>query len=138
LIDSAAENNSTSQQIPKSCYDLRIIRALRRIIRATDIHSHKLSTQYKITGPQLACLLAVQSSGPLTGSTLAQNVYLSPSTVVGIIDRLEEKRLVKRERSSKDRRQVHISITPLGEQLIADAPSLLQDILATALVELPR
>jgi DNA-binding MarR family transcriptional regulator len=134
----ANNNSDTSQTIPKHCYDLRIVRALRRIIRATDIHSHKLSTQYKITGPQLACLMTVKNSGPLTGGALAQNVYLSPSTVVGIVDRLEEKQLVKRERSNKDRRQVHISITATGEQLIADAPSLLQDILASALVELPE
>jgi hypothetical protein len=30
---------------------------------AVDIHSHKLTTQYKITGPQLACLLAVMEAG---------------------------------------------------------------------------
>jgi len=137
---SPAENKSTNQEaeVPRASYDLRILQALRRIIRAVDIHSHKLFTQHKITGPQLACLMAIKEEAPLTSGNLAKKVYLSPSTVVGIVDRLEEKKLVERKRSSKDRRQVHISITSQGTQLISDAPSLLQDTLASALVDLPE
>ncbi|WP_459945972.1 MarR family winged helix-turn-helix transcriptional regulator [Desulfocastanea catecholica] len=134
------ENKSTNNQdlhIPAQSYELRILRALRRIIRAIDIHSHKLTTQHKITGPQLGCLLAVMESGPITSARLAEKVYLSPSTIVGIIDRLEEKNLVQRNRDSKDRRLIHICITPAGEQLVAATPSLLQDTLKNALVDLP-
>ncbi|MEA3545184.1 MAG: MarR family winged helix-turn-helix transcriptional regulator [Thermodesulfobacteriota bacterium] len=125
-------------QVPKGSYDLRILQSLRRIIRAVDIHSRKLATQHKITGPQLACLMVVKEEAPLMSGHLAKKVYLSPSTVVGIVDRLEEKKMVVRNRSSKDRRQVYISITSKGEQLIADAPSLLQDTLAEGLVKLPE
>jgi len=138
MSKTADKTDINEPEVPKGSYDLRILQALRRIIRAVDIHSHKLSTQHKITGPQLACLMAVEEEGPLTSSNLAKKVYLSPSTVVGIIDRLEEKQLVERNRSNVDRRQVHISITGQGEKLIAEAPSLLQDTLATALVELPE
>ncbi|PNU21077.1 MarR family transcriptional regulator [Geothermobacter hydrogeniphilus] len=130
--------NLPQPQVPKGSYELRILQALRRIIRAVDIHSHKLSTQHNITGPQLACLLAINEEGPLTSANLAKKVYLSPSTVVGIIDRLEEKGLIERNRNSKDRRQVHISTTSAGRQLVETAPSLLQDTLSSALVELPE
>jgi len=130
--------SASDPEVPKGSYDLRILQALRRIIRAVDLHSHKLSTQHKITGPQLACLLAVKQDGPISSGKLAKSVYLSPSTVVGIVDRLEEKQLVSRMRSSEDRRQVHISITAAGEELISAAPSLLQDTLAAALAELPE
>jgi DNA-binding MarR family transcriptional regulator len=125
-------------QVPAQRYELRILQALRRIIRAVDIHSHKLTTRYKITGPQLGCLLAIKESGPVTSAKLAQKVFLNPSTIVGIIDRLEEKKLVQRSRDSKDRRLIHICITAAGEELIAAAPSLLQDTLVDALVELPE
>jgi DNA-binding MarR family transcriptional regulator len=136
--DPSQAPNDQEPQIPKQSYELQILQALRRIIRAVDIHSHKLASQHNITGPQLGCLLAIKESGSLTSVKLAKKIYLSPSTVVGIIDRLEEKRLVKRTRDSKDRRLVHISITAAGEKLVADAPSLLQDTLAKALVELPE
>jgi DNA-binding MarR family transcriptional regulator len=83
-------------------------------------------------------LLAIKESGPVTSAKLAQKVFLSPSTIVGIIDRLEEKKLVQRNRDSKDRRLIHIYITEAGEELIAAAPSLLQDTLVDALIELPE
>ncbi len=135
---SATKTNTTNQGtlIPEGSYDLRIMQALRRVIRAIDLHSHKLTTQYKITGPQLSCLTAIRDDGPMTSANLAKKVYLSPSTVVGIIDRLEEKNLVTRNRDSKDRRQVHIAITPSGAELIEAAPSMLQETLSAALGEL--
>lgn len=136
----SSENTSANQspQVPKGSYELRILQALRRIIRTVDIHSHKLSTQHNITGPQLGCLLMINEDGPLTSASLAKKVYLSPSTVVGIIDRLEEKGLIERKRDSRDRRQVHISITQAGRRLVDAAPSLLQDTLSNALIELPE
>lgn len=132
------KNIITDPEVPQKSYDLRILQSLRRIIRAVDIHSHRLSTQHKITGPQLACLLTIKEDSPVTSANLAKKVYLSPSTVVGIIDRLEEKKFIERKRDSKDRRQVYISITTAGSQLIEAAPSLLQDILSSALMELPE
>ncbi len=139
-MDSTPDQKTSPQepQVPKGSYELRILQALRRIMRAVEIHSHKLASQHNITGPQLACLLAVREEGPLSSGKLAKKVYLSPSTLVGIVDRLEEKQLVTRKRDNKDRRQVQISITPKGEELIAAAPSLLQETLANALVELPE
>lgn len=129
---------TSTPSIPEGSYDLRILQSLRRIIRAVEIHSRKLAQSYRITGPQLGCLLAIRESGPVTTTRLAHQVYLSPSTVVGIIDRLEEKGLVARQRSRADRRQVRIAITVEGEKLAASAPSLLQDTLADALKKLPE
>jgi DNA-binding MarR family transcriptional regulator len=137
-------DNSNSNQpnhepaIPRESYDLRILQSLRRIIRAIDIHSHRLAHVHNITGPQLGCLLAVKESGPLTSGSVARKIYLSPSTVVGIIDRLEKKGLVTRTRDNRDRRQVYVTITPKGEGLIADTPALMQETLAKAILQLPE
>lgn len=124
--------------VPKGSYELRVLQSLRRIIRAVEIHSKKLAQNHKITGPQLGCLSAVKENGPLTTTKLAQAVYLSPSTIVGIVDRLEEKDLVIRQRGSKDRRQVQTCLTEAGERLVESAPSPLQDTLAEALKSLPE
>ena len=80
---------ASSEQAPTTRYDLRVLQALRRIIRAVDLHSRKLLAQHRITGPQLVCLLAVEENQPVTGSAIARHVHLSPSTVIGILDRLE-------------------------------------------------
>lgn len=128
---------SETPPIPEGNYELRIFQSLRRIIRAIEIHSQKLSHDHHITGPQLGCLLAIKQHGALTTSRLAHTVFLSPSTVVGIIDRLEEKGLVVRRRNSRDRRQVHIDLTEAGNRLTEGTPSPLQETLANGLRDLP-
>ena len=119
-------------------YDLLILRSLRRIMRAVDVQSHRLSAEYAITGPQVVCLQAVSEDGPLVTSALAKLVHLGNSTVVGIVDRLEQKGLVARERSTVDRRVVLVHATPAGRDLLARVPSPLQARLAAGLARLPE
>ena len=109
-------------------YELRILISLRRIIRAVDQYSRKLRTEHNITGPQLICLLHIFNEKPHTISQISQSVSLSASTIVGIIDRLEEKGLVTRERGNIDRRQVKVIATEKGKEVTKLAPSPLQDI----------
>jgi len=118
-------------------YELRILRALRRIIHSVDLYSKELAATNRITAPQLMCLLHVVNSGPVSATAIGREVHLSPSTVVGILDRLEEKGLVARERSREDRRIVRVTATPEGVELSRKAPSPLQQTLANSLRELP-
>jgi DNA-binding MarR family transcriptional regulator len=129
---------SESPPVPERSYELRVFQSLRRIIRAIELHSRKLATDYGITGPQLVCLVTIREEEPLTIKNLAQSAYLSASTVVGIVDRLEEKGLATRIRSVSDRRAVQISITEKGRILLASAPSPIQESLAQALEGLPE
>jgi len=117
-------------------YDLWILRSLRRIMRAVDVHSRRLSAEYSITGPQVLCLQTVHEDGPMTATALAKLVHLSSSTVVGIIDRLEQKDCVLRVRSLEDRRQILIHATDEGRDLLARVPSPLQERLARGLAQL--
>ena len=135
-----ANNNHLSQSLfppPRDQYDFRILRSLRQIIRAVEVHSRKLDHDFQITGPQLSCLLVIREHGPIAVTRLAEKVFLSAGTVVGITDRLEEKNLVRRVRSKKDRRLVEIGITEEGEKLIGRTPPPLQGTLTTALKEMP-
>lgn len=123
---------------PQPAYRGRTLRAIRRIIRSVDIYSHKLAIESGVTVPQLSCLLRVVEDGPLPLKELAGQVDLSASTVVGIVDRLEKKGLVRRERSTKDRRQVLIHASEEGAIVASGSPSPLQDRLAEALDALPE
>lgn len=104
-----------------------ILRALRRITRAIDIHSRKLATTFGLTGPQLVCLRALGQVEHMTPSGLAKEVALSQGTVTGIVDRLAARQLVNRERNAPDRRLVTVTITDAGRALIDQAPSPLQE-----------
>lgn len=132
------DSDRTNQSAPVERFDLRILTSLRRIVRASDLYSRKLESQYKITLPQLVCLLAVADEGPFTTSQLARRVFLSASTVVGILDRLEERGFIYRERDAGDRRLVRVATTDSGKALAGQAPSPLQDGLANALKNLPE
>jgi len=58
--------------------------------------------------------------------------------VVGILTRLEEKGLAKRERSTVDRRIINVTATAKGRRLVQRVPIPLQDGLAQALDTLPE
>ena len=122
--------------VPKERYDLRILGALRRIIRSVGIHSKKLSQNHGITVPQLLCMLKIDELGPMTLKELSNEVFLNPSTLVGIVDRLVKQEVFTRERSVKDRRKVRISLTEVGKSRLEEAPSLLQESLLDELGKL--
>uniref|UniRef100_UPI003341C967 MarR family winged helix-turn-helix transcriptional regulator n=1 Tax=Castellaniella defragrans TaxID=75697 RepID=UPI003341C967 len=119
-------------------YDLRILRALRRITRAVALHSRQLAACSHITGPQLVCLRTVIQHGPMTATAISREVHVSASTVVGILDRLEDKGLIVRERGREDRRIVFVTATEAGRQLARDTPSSLQQKLSESLKALPE
>ncbi len=105
-----------------------LLLALRKVIRATDLYSKQLNKLTGLTAPQLLILreLAAAPQG-ITASEVAQNITLSPATVSNIIDRLELRELIYRERSTTDRRRIVLSLTEQGKTRLADAPRPLQD-----------
>ncbi len=58
---------------------------------------------------------------------LANEVNLSQATVTSILDRLENKGYVERERSTVDKRKVHVHLTQRGIEILRDAPTPLQE-----------
>ncbi len=115
----------------------RILRAIRRLIRSTSQHSRQIADQYGVTVPQLLCLQIVVEHDGLSAGEVSREMDLSQSTCVGILDRLEKKGLLQRERSRKDRRMVLLHCTPEGKAICKQTPTLLQDRLTRELNRLP-
>lgn len=115
----------------------RILHAIRRISRAVDLYSKQLVLHFGITAPQLLVLDEIVAKGAMMVRSVANEIHLSSSTLVGIIDRLEAKGLARRERATVDRRKVMVVATDAGHSLVARAPSALQGTLAEALKHLP-
>lgn len=103
-----------------------VLVSLRRIIRATDLHSRKLGRDTGLTTPQLVIMGAIHRAQSQTVSEIARSVSLSQATVTNILNRLESQGLLKRERCNADKRRVNVKLTARGERLIADAPEPLQ------------
>jgi DNA-binding MarR family transcriptional regulator len=104
-----------------------VLSALRRIIRATDLHSKQLARDTGLTTPQVVVLQAVRDLGEVTTGQLSRRVSLSQATVTTILDRLESRGLVERYRSNADRRIVHSRLTRQGRAILRKAPPLLHE-----------
>ena len=63
------------------------------------------------TLPQLSVISMLEKHGEQKVSELSLKIGLSDSTVSGILDRLEQKDIIRRERTKDDRRVVKISLT---------------------------
>ncbi|MBN1341229.1 MAG: winged helix-turn-helix transcriptional regulator [Phycisphaerae bacterium] len=111
---------------PESISD-QVLMSLRRIIRAIDLHSRSLVSQYGLTGPQLTILKELGGHCSRSVGDLARAVHLSQATVTGIVDRLERRGLVERSRSDSDRRRVVVTLTVTAQAILDQTPSLLQD-----------
>lgn len=112
---------------------VRILQSVRRIEQCVELYSKRLVQLYQVTTPQLVALLTIAEMGACTQSAIGKAIYLSPSTVVGIVDRLEEKGLVQRARATQDRRQVYVHLTDKGRELLALSPSALPEGFSLAL-----
>lgn len=115
-----------------------VLTALRRIIRATDLHSKRLARDVGLTTPQTVVLRAVSDLGEVTSGALSRHVSLSQGTVTTILDRLESRGLIERYRSASDRRVVHSRLTRRGRALLRKAPHLLHERFIDAFAKLPR
>lgn len=113
-----------------------VLVALRRVIRATDLHSKHLAKTTGLTAPQILLLQTIRDKGQVTIGELAKDVSLSQATVTTILDRLEKRNYVYRARSDQDKRKVHAYLTDEALGVLRDAPIPLQDHLARQFADL--
>jgi len=94
--------------------ELRI--RLRRFVR----ESERIAAEHRLTPRRYLLLLLVKAapdgSERSTVSELAERMQLERHTVTELVDRAERAGLVARERSSEDRRVVHLRLTDEGER----------------------
>ena len=104
-----------------------VLISIRQIVRAIDLHSKQLNKNFGLTSPQLLLMRTIQSSPKMTLRQLSNNSNMSQATATSILDRLEKRGFINRERDTEDKRKVHAVITTAGEQVLEQAPQLLQD-----------
>ena len=103
-----------------------IIYSIRRLMQGSERYTKEINKKYNVSAAQVNCLLALHEYGPLPPSQIAKMILVNSSTVTGIIDRLEQKGLVERQRISQDRRVITIQLTESGKTLAENAPSPIQ------------
>lgn len=100
--------------------------SLRKVTRAIGLYSKKLSKESGLTSPQLIVLKEIDQHDGCMVKDIAHSINLSSATVTSILDRLEARSYVIRERSLTDKRRVGLHLTEQGQAAIKDAPRPLQ------------
>jgi len=105
---------------------LQIHDLLNRLNRRVTAEQARHLKPLGLTPPQ-AAVLAALADGPRKIAELTGRVELDPSTLVGVIDRLEAREWVRRGRDPNDRRANPIELTPRGRRLLKTTPPLPAD-----------
>ncbi|MBB6631324.1 MarR family winged helix-turn-helix transcriptional regulator [Clostridium algidicarnis] len=82
--------------------------------------NNNISNNFKNSGfttPQILLIKLLSIEGPLNVSEISEKMFLTKGTVSGIIDRLENQEVVKRNRSNEDKRIVSVALTNKGEDI---------------------
>lgn len=77
----------------------------------------KLLTPLGLTYPQYLVMLVLWEKDGLTVSEIGEKLFLESSTLTPLLKKLQSNGIVNRERSTKDERQVIISLTAQGHAL---------------------
>ncbi|ABQ32197.1 MULTISPECIES: MarR family winged helix-turn-helix transcriptional regulator [Acidiphilium] len=103
------------------------LRAIRRILRATDQGSHRLYAATGLTTSQFLVLQEIDRRGDATPGTIATALQFGQATITNIADRLVAAGLITRRRGERDKRQVILAATDAGRAALGRAPDLLQE-----------
>jgi DNA-binding MarR family transcriptional regulator len=102
------------------------LKALRRILRASERGNRQLAAATGLTPSQLLVLQEIGERGEVTPTELSAALQFGQATITNIVDRLEAGGLVTRQRGERDKRRVHLAATEAGERTIELAPAMLQ------------
>lgn len=103
--DNSVENSKIELLLRQTCFIIK--RKGREILE-----------DYNITPPQFNALQIIIHNGELTIGELSNKLYLAPSTITDLVDRMEKTELVERIRDTKDRRVVKVKALEKGNHLI--------------------
>lgn len=114
------------------------LKALRRILRASELGNRQLATVTGLTPSQLLVLQEIGERGEVTPTELSAALQFGQATITNIVDRLERAGLVTRQRGEQDKRRIHLAATPEGERIIELAPDMLQTRFSERFAALPE
>jgi DNA-binding MarR family transcriptional regulator len=113
-----------------------IVGSIRKLVRAVYLDSQKMSRQFGLTGQQSVVLRLLLNKGSMSSADLSRLMYVTPSNMTGIIDRLEKKGLIERMRKEGDRRVTLILLTDAGKGLSEGIPDPIEKKIINQLADL--
>jgi trehalose 6-phosphate phosphatase len=112
---------------------LEFMRLLWALDHALRKRSKRMASESGVTGPQRLALRVIHHAQDLSAGALAQTLKIHPSTLTGILQRLERRRLITRQIDRSDRRRQHLVLTRHGRQATASRSGSIEQAVARVL-----
>ena len=99
---------------------LKSVRLLAECLQGFERYSGELVRQYGLTHAQFDIIATLGNTPGMSYKELGERTLITKGTLTGVIERLEQKGLVLRERSSDDKRSFYVRLTDAGEATFRD------------------
>jgi MarR family transcriptional regulator, organic hydroperoxide resistance regulator len=96
---------------------LEFMRLIWGISHGLQSASKRMDAEFGVTGPQRLVIRILGRRPGAIARQLAETLHLDPSTLTGVLRRLEDRGLVERSPGDPDRRQAHFCLTPVGRAI---------------------
>ncbi len=101
--------------------EMRALNTYTKLMRAAEsltARAHEHLSSAGLTLSQFGVLEALHHIGPMSQKVIGQKILRSSGNITMVIDNLEKRRLVRRERDASDRRSFIVHLTDTGSKLI--------------------
>lgn len=98
----------------------RIAAAVQEMMRARSTNRPEPWLHLDLTLPQLKALFLLGATGPARPSAIAEAIGVTATGATGLLDRLEERSLVRRRPDPADRRAIVVELEPAARALLDD------------------
>src|SRR5215475_14766317 len=96
---------------------LQFMQRLWELVHALAVRSKRMGRTLGVTGPQRLVIRVVGQAPGATASAISDILGLHPSTLTGVLARLERQGLLQRRIDTADRRRVRFRLTPAGQRI---------------------
>ncbi len=96
---------------------LRFMQQMWNLAHAIDVRSKRMARTLGVTGPQRLVIRMIGQAPELTASEIAATLGIHPSTLSGVLARLEAGGFVEREIDATDRRRARFRLTVSGRKI---------------------
>jgi MarR family transcriptional regulator, organic hydroperoxide resistance regulator len=138
-IDECVEQSSADKEKPPSLDEaLDFMRLLWAVDHELQSTSKRMESTLGVTGPQRLVLRIVGRFPGITAGRLARVLHLHPSTLTGILKRLDRAGLVKRSSDPLDARKALFTLTEAGQAQDIPSTDTVEAAVQRALTRVPK
>lgn len=96
---------------------LQFMQRMWDLTHALEVRSKRMARTLGITGPQRLVIRVIGQSPNISARDIAAALGIHPSTLTGVLTRLERQRFITRAIDDDDRRRMRFSLTKSGKRI---------------------